>query len=172
MVFESYVLNLKWGEHMSTNEIDRREFFELLRESMKRNNLASNPQKPKTNAYTLDLVDFGISGAYLTNKIDSCGNYLEHMVFLKNTQCKPSPECFLNELYKYKDDIENELGIGKLNWTNRHGSKNKVISVTHQFNFRDREHWLEGVLWLTSMMIKFESVFRPYVCKVRDELQK
>lgn len=153
------------------NEKERKEFWDLLRKHMEEKGVCRNPQQPKTGLYTLDLVQWGVHGVYLKNSIPPSGNYLEIMVFLNNTQCKPSVDVFFNELFKYKDSIETLLGGIALDWENDEEKKGKRVSLKYKFDFRNQKKWNEGIDWLIDMMEQFHKILSPIVLQIKEKFQ-
>ena len=61
-----------------------------------------------------------------------------------------------------KEIIENKIG-SKLDWNPNPDNRDKVITLTKQFDLQDENNWIGAIQWLVGETIKFKETFSKMI---------
>lgn len=99
-------------------------------------------------------VSLGRSGIHLSNIAPTSSNHIGVRVYINNKIA----DSVLNQLIKYKDDIESEIGE-ELEWDPNPENRDKIISLKREANIEDKDKWNEYLEWLVNKTVKFRRTF-------------
>src|SRR5699024_4617049 len=99
-------------------------------------------------------VSLGRSGIHLSNIAPTSSNHIGVRVYINNKIA----DSVLNQLIKYKDDIESEIGE-ELEWDPNPENRDKIISLKREANIEDKDKWNEYLQWLVNKTVKFRRTF-------------
>ncbi len=103
-------------------------------------------------------VALGKSGISLSNTFNTERSEIGVRVYIHNKIA----EEWLPYFESKKDIIESKIGA-RLVWNPNPNNKDKVITLTKNFNLNDEDSWEKAVEWLSEQTIKFKNVFSKII---------
>ena len=128
------------------------EFWTTFRDKLAETGKIRSLQTPRPQ-YWFDIA-LGKSGVHLSNTFNTDKNEIGTRVYIGNKKVDE----WLPYFETKKETIEAKLE-NKLQWNPNPDNRDKVITLTKQFNLEDKENWEEAINWLVKETIKFKEVF-------------
>ena len=128
------------------------EFWTTFRDKLAETGKIRSLQTPRPQ-YWFDIA-LGKSGVHLSNTFNTDKNEIGTRVYIGNKKVDE----WLPYFETKKETIEAKLE-NKLQWNPNPDNRDKVITLTKQFNLEDKENWEEAINWLVKETIKFKEIF-------------
>ena len=112
------------------------------------------------NYYELSI---GKSDIHLSNKVLFNKNEIAVRLYVRNNLADEWYPFF----YENKERIEREIGV-KLNWDNKPGRRDKIISLIKKINLNEDKNIEEAIQWLADYTYKFYNTFGKLIEEKKD----
>lgn len=132
------------------------EFWTAFREKLADTGKVRSLQTPRPQ-YWFDVA-LGKSGINLSNTFNTDRNEIGVRVYIGNKKV----EEWLPYFESKKEHIENQIG-SELIWNPNPDNRDKVITLTKQFDLENKENWKLGIEWLAEKTIKFRETFSKVI---------
>lgn len=132
------------------------EFWTSFRDKLAETGKIRSLQTPRPQ-YWFDVA-LGKSGVHLSNTFNTDKSEIGTRVYIGNKKV----EEWLPYFESRKEEIESKLQ-NRLQWNPNPDNRDKVITLTKQFDLDDKENWKEAIDWLVGETIKFKDVFSKII---------
>lgn len=132
------------------------EFWEMFRDHVLKTGKIKSLQTPRAQ-YWFDIA-LGKSGINLSNTFNVDKNEIGCRVYIGNQQVEEWLPLFESK----NEQIENKIG-SKLDWNPNPQNRDKIISLTRQFDLKHKENWNEAIEWLVKQSLSFREVFSTLI---------
>jgi hypothetical protein len=142
----------KAGDDLTESKKFQLEFWTQFSDALAKTKQVPSVQKPRAQ-YWYD-VSLGRSNIHLSNTCNTWEGKVGIRVYIANK--------IADKMYPFlesqKDKIEQQLGMS-LTWNPNPDNKDKIVSITHHTDFKDKGRVDEAIKWLTDNTIKFRDTF-------------
>lgn len=146
----------KSGEDLSENRKFQLDFWNSFRDKLAKTKKIPSLQTPKP-AYWFD-VTLGKSNIHLSNTCNTWENSVSVRVYIRNQIA----DKMLPFLESKKDEIEASIGQ-PLQWNPNPETRDKIISLVHTTDFKDKQKVEDALNWLVEYTVKFREVFSKII---------
>jgi len=147
-------------EDLSETRKTQLEFWVEFRKALLDNKILKNTQSPRPQ-FWFDVA-LGKSGIHLSNTANINNGKLSTRLYIGSRLA----DAVLEQFGEQKESIESELGV-KLIWNPNPENIDKVIMITRDVDFSNKNKWPEYIEWLTDMTARFRKVFIPRIRKLK-----
>jgi hypothetical protein len=138
------------------------EFWTQFREKLLKSKVVVSGRTPRPQYWY--NVALGKSHIVLSNIASIVENKIGVRVYIENKIANWA----LPQLESQKKEIEAEIG-SKLQWNPNPENRDKIITLTKDVDFQNREEWDSYIEWLVDMVKRFKKAFAPRVKKLKAE---
>lgn len=139
------------GELSNTKKLQL-EFWNHFREALLKTGKIRSLQTPRPQ-YWFDIA-LGKSGIHLSNIFSTNQKRIGVRVYIQGKET----ESWFPYFEEKKTEIEQEIGE-KLEWNPNPNNKDKIIAISRDFDFENKESWDDGIKWLVIKALIFKQVF-------------
>ena len=132
------------------------ELWNHFREALIKTGKIRSVQTPRPQ-YWFDIA-LGKSGVNLSNIFNTNKKRIGVRVYIQNKEA----ESWFPYFEENKARIEQDIGE-KLEWNPNPNNKDKIIAISRDFNFEDKESWNDGIKWLVTKTLIFKQVFGTFI---------
>lgn len=148
--------DLEKGYVVSETKKTQLEFWKLFKERLLKYKEIDTLQTPRPQ-YWFD-VSIGKSGIHLSNTFNTDKNEIGVRLYIHHKYVSE----WLPYFEQNKAEIEKVIG-SELTWNPNENAKDKIITLTRQFDLHDKQNWKEAIEWLANQTILFRKVFMELI---------